>query len=50
MSQEDRRTQVYILVCRNPEGEIIVPAFSAFDTDEAWLLNTSADLWLELDE
>lgn len=36
MSQEDRRTQVYILVCRNPEGEIIVPAFSAFDMDEAY--------------
>lgn len=36
MNHEDHLTQVYVLVCRNPEGEITVPAFSAFDTDEAY--------------
>ncbi len=35
MKHESNRTPIYVIVCKNEEGKIIIPPYSAFEEDEA---------------
>lgn len=34
-TEDNRMTSIYVLICRNSAGEIVIPPFSGFDEDEA---------------
>ena len=35
MKNEENSTPIYIIVCKNSDGHIVIPSFTAFEEDEA---------------
>lgn len=40
MKNEENSTPIYIIVCKNSDGHIVIPSFTAFEEDEATNVNS----------